>query len=107
MVWTFRKQLFILKRKLRDRHGPRYSTARGEIHNRPGGQTPAVFVPWGHLRRGPGIRQHPGMVGVDPRARASAQGSAVLPSAGGKRDQLLRRLRVAAEPAGRHLWRTG
>ena len=51
-----------------------------QISDRPGGAAPAVSVPRRRLRHRSDLQQYRGMVRVDPRRGAAAQGSAVLSS---------------------------
>src|SRR5882724_4881245 len=73
-----------------------------KIPDRANRTSPDLFVPWRDFRYRSRIQQHRGMVALDPRGDASAQGSAILPPARGELGLRIRRLRVRAKsPAGR------
>ena len=72
-----------------------------KFSDRPGGAPPAVSVSRRDLRRRSGVQQHRGMVPVDPRRGAAAQGSALLPPARREFGNRVHRLCLRAEPARR------
>src|SRR5271165_357162 len=87
-----------------------YSTRHDQSENRQipdwaDRPSPGVLIPGRDLRYRSGIQQYRGMVAVDPRRRAAAQGSAVLPFACGKFGLGIRRLRLRAEPVARRFRR--
>src|SRR5882672_3262907 len=70
--------------------------------NRP---SPDLFVPGRDLRYRSGVQQHRGVVAVDPRGSAAAQGPAVLSPARREFGVGIRRLRLRAEPVARRFRR--
>src|ERR1700730_3221050 len=74
-----------------------YSTRHDQSENRQvpdraDRASPDILIPGRDLRYRSGIQQYRGMVAVDPRERATAQGSAVLSFARGKFGLGIRRL---------------